>query len=83
MPVLNTIQKTQFPWSEKQCIIYRPDLHILQTSRKKVWKVANGWNQTFYQCQNQKYIQTSLMLKFPNISKVCLIYRLYKKQENG
>ena len=35
-------------------------------------------NQTFNQCQNQKYIQTILMLKFPNISEICVICRLFE-----
>ena len=37
----------------------------------------------FYQCQNQKYLQIWLMLKFPDISETCITYRLFKKQGNG
>ena len=46
--------------------------------KKKAYKVANGW---IYQCQKEKDLQIRLMLKFPNMSKICITYRL--KQENG
>ena len=29
--------------------------------------------------KNKKYIQTTLMLKFPNISEICVIYRIFKQ----
>ena len=55
-----------------------------------VWNANNcttGNSQTctgftdFYQYQNQIYLQTWLMLKFPNISEICVTYILFKKQE--
>ena len=30
--------------------------------------------------KNKEYIQTSLTLKFPNISEMCVIYRIFKQQ---
>ena len=50
--------------SEMQCIIYRPDLHNSQASRKKLKK---------YLISKPKI---GLMLKFPNISEICITYRL-------
>ena len=45
-------------------------------------KVSNSWNWTFYQRQNWKYLQISILLKFPNVSEVCIIYRSFKGQKS-
>ena len=44
--------------------------------------MPNSWNWTFYQHQNWKYLQISILLKFPNVSEISIIYRSFKGQKS-
>ena len=62
-------------------IIYRPDLHNLQTRRKKIKRVASSYKVIFCQCENQKYFQIRLLAKFLIMSEKCINYRPLKHQK--
>ena len=51
--------------SKMQWIIYRPDLHNLQTRRKKFKRVVSGYKGIFCQCKNQKYLHNLLSTETP------------------
>ena len=70
-----------FDTSKINWITYRPDLHNLQTRRKKFKRVASGCKGSFCQCKNQKYLQIWLLPRFPIIPEKCIIYRPLKHQK--
>ena len=49
--------------SKMQWIIYRPDLHNLQTRIKRMKRVASSCKGNFCQCKNQKYLQIWLLFQ--------------------
>ena len=59
--------------SKMKWIICRPDLHNLQTRRKKIKRVAGGCKGNFCQCKNQKYLQLWLLPRFPIRLEQCII----------
>ena len=67
--------------SKMKWIISEPSLHILQTRRKKLKRVAIGCKGSFCQCNNQKYLQIWLLPRFPITSEKCIIYRPLKHRK--
>ena len=83
MSVLNIFQYKQCLYKHFQnVIVCRPDLHNLQTRRKKFKRVANGCKSNFCHCKNQKNLQISLLPSFPIMSEKYIIYRSLKHRKN-
>ena len=64
-------------------MIYRPDLHNSQASRKKLKKQLMVETKLSINVKTKSTFKHDYDAKFPNITEIRVTYRLFQKQENG